>query len=207
MRIVAISDTHSQHWNVHVPEGDVLIFAGDGEFRSALDLIDFDNWLSGLPHKHRIAIAGNHDFFCESHPQDVRKYLTQAVYLRDEQCVLPNGMTVWGSPMTQTFLNWAFMASDENLDRDHWSKIPGDTGLLLVHGPAHEHLDVARPGLGHWGSRTLARRIEELKIPYVVYGHIHGGYGMEKAGPTTYVNCSVLDEEYRLVNKPIVIDV
>ncbi len=27
MRIVAISDTHTQHRNVEVPDGDVLLFA------------------------------------------------------------------------------------------------------------------------------------------------------------------------------------
>ena len=48
MRIVAIGDTHTQHRNVKVPDGDVLLFAGDGEFRSALDLIDFNDWLSTL---------------------------------------------------------------------------------------------------------------------------------------------------------------
>ena len=157
MRIVTLSDTHTQHRDVEVPEGDVLIFAGDGEFRSALDLIEFDNWLSGLDHEYIIVIAGNHDFFCERYPSEVKKYLTEAIYSRNEQYVLPNGMTVWGSPMTKTFLNWAFMESDENLGRYYWSKIPKDTDILLVHGPAYKHLDIARPGSGHLGSKTLAK--------------------------------------------------
>ena len=58
MRIVALSDTHTQHRNVDVPEGDVLIFAGDGEFRSALDLIDFNDWLAHFKFDHIIVIAG-----------------------------------------------------------------------------------------------------------------------------------------------------
>ena len=65
MRIVAIGDTHAKHRKLQVPDGDVLFFAGDGEFRSALDLIDFNNWLSELRHELVIVIAGNHDFFCE----------------------------------------------------------------------------------------------------------------------------------------------
>ena len=207
MKIVALGDTHTQHWNVSVPKGDVLIFAGDAEFRSALDLIDFNAWLSSLKHKTIVVIAGNHDFFCESYPNDVRKYLTKAIYLKDEQFILPNGMKVWGSPMTKTFLNWAFMELDENLGRYYWSKILKDTDILLVHGPAYKHLDTAVPGGDHLGSKTLAKKVEGLKIPYVVHGHIHGGYGIEKINKTTYINCSVLDEEYQLVNKPIVIDV
>ncbi len=207
MRIVAISDTHTQHCDLQIPDGDVLIFAGDGEFRTPADIIDFDIWLSTLDHDIIIVIAGNHDFFCERYPNDVQKYLKEAIYLRDEQYVLENGMTVWGSPMTPTFLNWAFMESEENLDKYHWSKIPQSTDILLVHGPAYGHLDIAWPGQGHLGCKTLASRIDSLKIPYVIHGHIHGGYGIEKTKNTTYINCSVLNEEYQLVNKPVVMDV
>ena len=194
MRIVAIGDTHTKHRKLQVPDGDVLLFAGDGEFRSALDLIDFNNWLSELGHEIVIAIAGNHDFFCERFPNEVGKYL-------------PNGMALWASPMTMTFLNWAFMESDENLDRYHWSKIPKETNVLLTHGPALGHLDIGQPQDGHLGSKTLVNRIEKLKIPYVIHGHIHGSYGTKKTKDTTYVNCSVLNEEYNVVNQPIVLDV
>ena len=185
----------------------MLIFAGDGEFRHVFDRIKFNNWLSGLKFELIIAIAGNHDFYCERYPNEIRGYLTEAVYLKDEPYVLPNGMTVWGTPMTPTFLNWAFMESDENLDRYHWSKIPEKTDILLSHGPAFGHQDVAHPGGGHLGSKTLANRIKKLKIPYVIHGHIHGGYGVEKTKDTTYINCSVLNEDYKLVNEPVVFDV
>ncbi|MBF0523147.1 MAG: metallophosphatase domain-containing protein [Candidatus Omnitrophica bacterium] len=206
MRIVAFSDTHTQHRDIKIPDGDVLLFAGDGEFRSSLDLIDFNNWLAAQPHQHKIVIAGNHDFFCERFPGEAKAYLTEAVYLKDEQYVLPNGISVWGSPMTKNFLDWAFMDTEENLGRYYWSKIPKNTDILLTHGPADKHLDIAVPGGDHLGSETLAKKINELKIPYIVCGHIHGGYGIEKVGKTTYINCSVLDEDYQVVNKPVVID-
>ena len=207
MRVVTIGDTHTKHRKLQVPDGDVLLFAGDGEFRSALDLIDFNNWLLELGHDLVIVIAGNHDFFCERFPNEVGKYLTKAVYLKDASYILPNGMALWASPMTTTFLNWAFMESEENLDRYHWSKIPQKTDVLLTHGPAHGYLDTAEPQGNHLGSKTLANRVEKLKIPYVNYGHIHGGYGIQKTKDTTYVNCSVLNEEYDVVNQPVVIDV
>ena len=91
MRIVAIADTHTKHRKLQVPKGDVLLFAGDGEFRSAIDLIDFNNWLSELEYDLVIVIAGNHDFFCERFPKEIGKYLTKALYLKDEQYALPNG--------------------------------------------------------------------------------------------------------------------
>ena len=99
------------------------------------------------------------------------------------------------------------MESEENLDRYHWSKIPQKTDVLLTHGPAHGYVDIAEPQGGHLGSKTLAVRVEKLKIPYVIHGHIHGGYGIQKTKDATYVNCSVLNEEYNVVNQPIVIDV
>jgi Icc-related predicted phosphoesterase len=207
MRIVTLSDTHSQHRDVKVQDGDVLLFAGDGEFRTAIDLINFNEWLSAMNHEHIIVIAGNHDFFCERHPNEVKQYLTKAIYLKDQQYVLPNGITVWGSPMTLMFMDWAFMETEDNLERYYWSKIPKDTDILLVHGPAYKHLDIGRSMSGNLGSNALAKRIEGLKIPYVVHGHIHGSYGIEKTKHTTYINCSVLDEDYDLVNEPIVIDI
>ncbi len=207
MRIVAFADTHTKHHDLKLPDGDVLIFAGDGEFRHVFDMIHFNDWFSGLKYQCIIAIAGNHDFYCERYPNEVKNYLTKAVYLKDEPYVLPNGMTIWGSPMTPTFLNWAFMESEENLDQYHWSKIPKNTDILLTHGPAFDHQDTARPGGEHLGSKTLAKRIDSLKIPYVICGHIHGGYGVEKTKDTTYINCSVLNEDYKLVNEPVVFDV
>lgn len=207
MRIVAFGDTHTKHHDLKLPKGDVLIFAGDGEFRHVMDVIHFNDWLSGLKYELIVAIAGNHDFYCEKFPNQVKDYLTKAVYLKDEPYILPNKMTLWGSPMTRTFLNWAFMDSEENLERYYWSKIPKDADILLTHGPAFGHRDIAHPGGEHLGSKSLAKRIDRLKIPYVICGHIHGGYGVEKTKDTTYINCSVLNEDYKLVNQPVVFDV
>jgi len=66
-RLVLFSDTHGQHDRLvgpfAVPEGDVLIFAGDacsagtpGEWAA------FCRWLGGLPHPHTLIVVGNHDW-------------------------------------------------------------------------------------------------------------------------------------------------
>ena len=66
MRIIMISDTHAQHRRVDIPDGDVLVHAGDITRRGGLDdLADFNAWLGTLPHRHKVVIAGNHDWFCE----------------------------------------------------------------------------------------------------------------------------------------------
>ena len=67
MRIVCISDTHTKHWEMNLyntlPEGDVLIHAGDLSNRgSQWDIEDFIDWFSRLDgFKYKIFIAGNHD--------------------------------------------------------------------------------------------------------------------------------------------------
>jgi 3',5'-cyclic AMP phosphodiesterase CpdA len=45
-----------------LPEGDVLIHAGDFTMRGRPKAIrKFNAWLGRQPHKHKIVIAGNHD--------------------------------------------------------------------------------------------------------------------------------------------------
>ncbi|KAK3270753.1 hypothetical protein CYMTET_20861 [Cymbomonas tetramitiformis] len=56
-RIVALSDTHGFHHSVQVPEGDVLVFAGDwtdGEYTTSAQVADFDAWMGLLPHPHKV---------------------------------------------------------------------------------------------------------------------------------------------------------
>ena len=73
MKIICLSDTHNQHEHLSVPNGDILIHAGDitstGERE---DFIKFNDWLGRLPHKHKIVIAGNHDFYAENYPEETK---------------------------------------------------------------------------------------------------------------------------------------
>ena len=63
IRVVCISDTHTLEW-IDVPDGDLLIHAGDltndGSVRDIQRAID---WLKTLPHRHKVVIAGNHDSY------------------------------------------------------------------------------------------------------------------------------------------------
>merc|ERR1711959_522536 len=62
LKVVACSDTHGKHRDVTVPEGDVFIHAGDfTEFGKEEDVLDFNEWLGELPHKHKFVINGNHE--------------------------------------------------------------------------------------------------------------------------------------------------
>ena len=63
--MVCISDTHS-HIVEDVPEGDILVHAGDltddGSVQEIQKQID---WLESLPHKEIVVISGNHDTYLD----------------------------------------------------------------------------------------------------------------------------------------------
>ncbi|XP_066250499.1 metallophosphoesterase domain-containing protein 1 [Euwallacea similis] len=64
LRFVCMSDTHSLVRNImfDIPDGDVFIHAGDfTKCGQKEEVISFNKWIGTLPHKHKIAIAGNHE--------------------------------------------------------------------------------------------------------------------------------------------------
>ena len=63
IRVVCLSDTHDG-MNVKIPDGDLLIHAGDltnvGDLESIQRQVD---WLAGMPHRYKVLVAGNHDLW------------------------------------------------------------------------------------------------------------------------------------------------
>jgi Icc-related predicted phosphoesterase len=96
------------------------------------------------------------------------------------------------------------MKPDKELE-EIWNEIPENTDILITHSPSFKTLDMTTSGI-HAGSKTLAKRIHELNIKYCISGHLHESYGIDVKGKITYINCSVLDEYYRLVHNPIDFD-
>src|SRR5271168_484205 len=98
--LVILSDTHLLHNAVEVPDGDLLIHAGDFSMfsKSANAITDFNTWLGELPHRHKIVVPGNHEFFLESDPSR-RSLLSNATVLINEGIEI-QGLRIWGSPVT-----------------------------------------------------------------------------------------------------------
>lgn len=206
MKLVCISDTHGQHTKLTIPPGDVLIHAGDfTKSGKPEEICEFDDWLSTLPHPHKLVIAGNHDFLFEQDPEHGQELLQHATYLEDTGMTI-EGREFWGSPVSPRFFNWAF-----NRDRGadimrHWELIPDQVDVLITHTPPHQILDRVFYG-GYVGCADLRREIEQRIRPrLVVFGHIHESYGQITQGRTTYINASSLDRRYRPVNAPVVFE-
>lgn len=205
MKIILISDTHSQHGSFKLPEGDMVIHAGDFSKRGREEEVrEFLDWYAALPHPHKVLIAGNHDFLAEREPEKFRGMLPENIhYLEDEEVVI-EGIRIWGSPITPWFYDWAFNRHRGPDIARHWDPIPLNTDILVTHGPPYGILDKVIPRNEWVGCRDLMEKIAEVRPKLHVFGHIHEGYGQEKVGETHFVNASLLDIRYRPVNLPIV---
>jgi Icc-related predicted phosphoesterase len=205
--IVFIADTHGSHEELIVPNGDILFHCGDfSATGSVLDVLKFNSWLGTLPHELKICIAGNHDGFMESHNLG-RNLITNAVYLENELLEY-EGLRIWGSPITPEFNNWFFMRKRGDDITKVWEQIPDKIDILLTHGPCYGILDTVKRSVGeeHLGCWDLRERVKQLKnLKIHAFGHLHGAYGIVKIDRTKFINCSSMDDNYDIVNKPIVV--
>jgi len=208
MRLVCISDTHSMHRKVTVPDGDVLIHAGDCLGVGTLEeLEDLDNWFSEQPHRYKILVAGNHDWCLQDEPADAEALIRNAIYLRDSGIDI-EGIRFWGSPWTPIFFDWAFNLARGPSIAERWAQIPSEVDVLITHGPPAGILDevITATHAQSVGCDDLARELERLKPRLHVFGHIHESYGRKTVGDRLFVNASTCTENYRPLNPPVVVD-
>ncbi len=206
MRIVAISDTHTKHKQLTIPDGDVLIHAGDATWRGAADKTQqFDYWLMGLPHKHKLFVPGNHDFFFEKPDWHLKKHIFNSAEVLIDRGVEIEGVKFWGSPWVRRYGQWAFMIRGK-VRKLAFDLIPDDTDVLITHGPPLGILDRSKKG-EHCGCQHLKKRVLEVKPKYHFFGHIHEGRGGERVEETEFYNVSSCTRDYNCTNEPVVVDV
>lgn len=213
MKITFISDTHNKHNHLTskgmgniLGSGDVLVHAGDiSSMGKSHEIKNFLDWFSNTDFKYKIFIAGNHDFGFELGYEIDRDYKDKGViYLQDSEVII-DGVKFYGSPWQPEFYDWAFNLPRGEKLAEKWSKIPGNTDILITHGPVYGLLDYAPMG-GHVGCEMLYKRVFEVKPKIHVCGHIHSGYGQKSIDGVEFLNASVLDERYEHANKPIVVN-
>lgn len=219
MKILCISDTHTKH--KLIPSRfienadnsvDTIVHAGDVSSRGYKgEIIDFLKWYNELNFKNKILIAGNHDFyFEEGKPEDITAMLAEypnITYLNDSGVEI-DGVKFWGSPIQPWFYNWAFNRRGTDICK-HWDMIPNDTHVLLTHGGPKNigFLNVTSRNKDV-GCPYLYEKLSELKnLKLFVQGHIHEGRGHYRfANGQLFINASLLNLQYELVNKPYIID-
>jgi predicted phosphodiesterase len=209
LKIVCISDTHLMHLRhkIKVPPGDVLIHAGDATFQgSRSEIRAFSSWLSGLPHKHKVFVAGNHDWGFQINREDAINLLPKRCHYLEDSGVEIDGIKFWGSPWQPEFMGWAFNLPRGEPLRAHWDLIPDDVDVLVTHSPPY--------GIGDWVDRGEKVGCEEMRAAVArvqprlhVFGHIHGQHGRYDTDKTIFINASTCDESYAPVNEAIVVEV
>lgn len=195
MKVVAISDTHGRHKQIDVPEGDVLIFAGDmcthGDHDTEVE--GFQEWWSEHPHDHKIVVAGNHDWPLYR-ADDPGEFFPDSVYLEDESVEI-DGVKFYGSPWQPEFCDWAFNLPRGEALAQHWEMIDDDTDVLITHGPPHDVFDQVSvfygPRRGETkliGCRELRKRVAEVQPTLHLFGHNHEQFGHTQKDPSLLVD-------------------
>lgn len=215
MKIAAFSDTHTHHREIHVPEADIVIFAGDlmGSGYRHSEVKDFAKWFSLLPHRHKIIVAGNHDRLFQTDLEWCLEQFDDTVtYLEDSSTVV-DSFKIYGSPVQPAFNSWSFNVPRGTAIKAYWDKIPTDTDILVTHGPPYDILDQSNGECGndHLGCEELAKKVEIVKPRLHLFGHIHGSYGKEcqknSTGWTDFFNVAICDEGYRPVHPVTIIEI
>jgi len=185
--VVCIADTHNL--TCAIPDGDVLIHAGDltntgttAEIQTAID------WISSLPHRHKVVIAGNHDTYLDPRSRltlpklDQNSFLNwrQLIYLQHSSATIAvhgnRHLKIYGAP--QIPASWGPQhAFQYGRGRDAWSDtIPKNLDILVTHTPPKFHLDLFHPNMGcEW----LLRECWRVKPRLHVCGHVHAGAGRQ----------------------------
>lgn len=210
MRLALISDTHLLHDQITVPDGDVLIHAGDALRRgSRKEFREFISWFAGQPHARKLYVPGNHGACVEKYPDLCRQIAEGAgVDLLVDAGLTIDGWRFWGSPWTPRFGHWSFMRDRGSDIRGAWDQIPPDCGVLITHGPAYGHGDLA-PGARNAGCIDLLGAIRLVKPRLHVCGHIHEGHGVTRSDValgTVFVNAAICTGSYEPTQVPIVVD-
>lgn len=220
MRLVLISDTHGLHSKLDLPEGDVLVHAGDLTARGKLsELAQASSWLNAQIGKfhHVVAIGGNHDFCLEHFMTEKREDLLgnifgDVIYSRDRS-VMIDGVKFYGTPWCPQFNDWAFNLARGPEIKAKWDMIPADTDVLVTHTPPFGVLD------HYWqyrlGDEDLMERVKFIKPDVHVFGHVHNAYGSCDRDGTQFVNaCSTAIEKdsqdqdcYVMRNAPMMVDI
>lgn len=207
MRVAFIADTHNHQ--INVPPVDLVIHCGDiTEVGTLPEVLKFVEWYREVPARHKVAIAGNHDWLFEKDPTLARNLLKEAgiVYLEDQGRHI-EGLHIYGTPWTPHFCNWAFNADELDLE-DRFGHIPGGLDILVTHGPAWGYCDESTFDFKtrNIGCRALRAVVDRVKPRIHAFGHNHGAHGRVVTPNTTFLNVATCDKRYKPTNPVVVIE-
>lgn len=215
---------HGHHHDLNIPACDVIVCSGDISMSGGKnEVIDFFAWFMGLTQcEYKILVAGNHDLSFDplrggnggTKPEWLRELIVHFEtsnpglnpYLENDSCEI-KGVKFWGSPTSSWFHGdtWAFNVREKQAE-DLYSTIPEGIDVLITHGPSLGCGDWCDNVSGPVGDKVLAHHIRRVKPLLHLFGHIHEAYGHEESVDSHHFNGSNCTIQYRIGNKPWLID-
>lgn len=179
---------------------------------------EFKEWAMDLPCDKVIFIAGNHECTLPTHYNDYKQLFdndNKITYLCHESYIYkgPDDKEyhIFGTPYCQEFGNWAFMLSDSELN-EKFLDIPENLDILITHDAPFGVSDILLQEEyytgEHIGNKPLAEAILQKAPKIVCHGHLHStSREFEELGYSKVVNCSIKDENYQPVYKPLYLEI
>lgn len=187
LKVSFISDTHGDEPSL--PGGDLLIHCGDLSIHGfRVEVVKALNYLHEQKEKYKevVLIPGNHDFFAQRHPKDFQRACQAAgLHLLLNQSLTLFNKTLWGSPVTPFYHNWAFNLDKEAIKK-HWEQIPA-CDILITHTPPYQILDKNHKG-EELGCPYLLKKVKDLKPKIHTFGHVHESHGVIASPDTLFIN-------------------
>lgn len=201
IKIWHISDTHGMHGWLKEPEGiDIVIHSGDcsnhsNPYLNEQEVLNFLEWYSLLPIKHKIFVAGNHDTSIEKRlvtPADIAA--KGIIYLENASTQI-EGLNIWGTPITPEFgTGWAWNKKRDKMYKV-WNSIPENTDIVISHGPPKGVLDLSynrNNDLEYCGCSNMKKKVLELQPKLCLFGHIHNFKEITNSGTMTVYGCKTI---------------
>jgi Icc-related predicted phosphoesterase len=223
MKIWFISDTHGKHSELKIPEYDLLIHCGDEansvdpnkNERESRDFFEWFDWLPG----DKVFIPGNHSVSMSN-----GRVKPKSIVIKD-RLINISGINIYGSPWCPSIKNgrWPYSLSRDKM-HPVWDLIPNNQDelrpnnipfVLATHTPPKGILDLARDYGGnnqvHCGCRSLFNKVLSIKPNIHCFGHMHSqddnhNSGIYKYYGITFINCSVVNNRYELINDGFLIN-
>lgn len=198
MKIWHISDTHTYHELLTIPEGiDMVIHSGDcsnprDHYNNEPEVRKFIQWYKDLPIKHKVYVAGNHDTSIEKGLVKKIDFSGYNIHYLENDYVNIEGIKIFGSPHTPQFGQWAFMKDRQKLERFWRNAIHEKCDIIVTHGPPKGILDKSydvQNNLECCGDKSLLNVVLDMQPKYVMFGHIHNCKDIVNAGLLKLSSC------------------
>jgi len=171
--IIAVSDTHGRHGELHIPPTDFLIHCGDACTDGNKSQLDNSfRWFALQPARHKLFIAGNHNLPFDLEPEEAINMIPPEIVYIENRKVIIEGIVFYSVAARP----WLHELPDTK----------GEIDFLLTHGPAYSIVDLGV------GCHKLLSYVRQTPPAYHLFGHIHElAQQDQKTKETTFFNVCI----------------